>query len=39
MQAWKAFYADRWQPTEPKAELSLGPGEQNNFTSALGMSL
>ncbi len=32
MQAWKAFYADRWQPTEPKAELSHGPEEQNSLT-------
>ena len=29
MQAWKAFYADRWQPTEPKAEPVQDPQEQS----------
>ncbi len=32
MQAWKAFYADRWQPTEPKAEPAHGQEENNSLT-------
>lgn len=32
VQAWQAFYTDRWQPTEPRADAAQGQEGQQSLT-------